>query len=163
MPDLPRFPRTPRPNYPCSAGQIPSRSENSPVFPILPIRNRHPVKNMISFSVRFRNESWKSPWIMSPHSLASSFRSISRRWFDSSVVFDLPSRNRRRIFNLLPITKSFQGVFHCDYCTWYLLSMPPRIADSFSSGEAPSHWLYNHEKIDLLNFIILIAANASST
>jgi len=38
----PRFPRICRQNLPCSAGRIPIRSENSPVYPILPVRNRHP-------------------------------------------------------------------------------------------------------------------------
>jgi len=42
MPDHPRFTRIPRPNFPCSADRIPIRPENSPVYPILPIRNRHP-------------------------------------------------------------------------------------------------------------------------
>ena len=45
MPDHPRLTQLPRPNFPCSADRIPIRPENSPVYPIMPIRNRHPVQS----------------------------------------------------------------------------------------------------------------------
>ena len=60
LPDPPKCPITPiypnlPTNFPCSAGRIPIRSENSPVYPILPVRNSHHVYAKIAprFLLRF--------------------------------------------------------------------------------------------------------------
>ena len=43
-----RFCRT---NFPCFAGRIPIQSGNSPVLPVLPVRNSHPVEELVQLEV----------------------------------------------------------------------------------------------------------------
>ena len=64
------------------------------------------LRNIISFNVKFRNESWNSPCSISPYSRCSSIKSASCR-FDKIVAWGLssftgvesPSKNIRRTFS----------------------------------------------------------------